>query len=254
MRRSISGSFRTRSIRHNATGGDSGASTPTRGSGCRTVRRFAGPSSVPASPRYLQIRAVPAMVIPSPTRTRDVTAAVTGRAGTAAPRAMLATTAAMTNTVAVTTAAGDRRQPRRPRPRQPRRPRPRREVRRRSCQGDRRHSGRASSRSAHSERHRHRSTNSFVAEQATPRSARRGARRDPALRPPPTAGGGSGGAAQPAFVAPTVTFGNGRAPGVLGGADQPTIAAEPIPSPDRPPHRAASGRSVVACPRGATVD
>jgi hypothetical protein len=70
-------------------------------------------------------------------------------------------------------------------------------------------------------------TNAFVAEQATPAAPAE----VPAEAPAPTAGGGSGGAALPASVAPTVTFGNGRAPGFLGGAEQPTIAEEPIPSP-----------------------
>jgi hypothetical protein len=70
-------------------------------------------------------------------------------------------------------------------------------------------------------------TNSLVAEQATPAA--------PAEVPAVVAtGGGSGGAAQPAFVAPTVTFGSGRTPGFLGGADQATIAAESIPSPVNP--------------------
>jgi hypothetical protein len=70
-------------------------------------------------------------------------------------------------------------------------------------------------------------TNSFVAEQATPAAPAE----VPAEAPAPTVGGGSGGAAEPAVVAPTVTFGNGRAPGFLGRAEQPTIAEEPIPSP-----------------------
>ncbi|WP_319447021.1 MULTISPECIES: hypothetical protein [unclassified Mycobacterium] len=69
-------------------------------------------------------------------------------------------------------------------------------------------------------------TNSLVAEQA-PQAA-------PAEAPAAIAGGGSGGAAQPAFVAPKVTFGNGRAPGVLGGAGRLTRAPEPIPLPIDP--------------------
>jgi hypothetical protein len=71
------------------------------------------------------------------------------------------------------------------------------------------------------------SSNSLVAEQAP-------------QAPPPevpakaVGGGGSGGAAQPAFVAPTVTFGDGRTPGFLGGGAQPTVAAGSVPSPVAP--------------------
>jgi hypothetical protein len=74
-------------------------------------------------------------------------------------------------------------------------------------------------------------TNSLVAEQAPPAA--------PAEAPAATAGGGSGSAAQPAFVAPTVTFGNSRAPGYLSGAHRSTTAAESIPSPVNPAPAAA---------------
>jgi hypothetical protein len=67
------------------------------------------------------------------------------------------------------------------------------------------------------------SSNSLVAEQA-PQAA-------PAEVPAPAVGGGgSGGAAQPAFAAPTVTFGNGRTPGFLGGVDEPSVDAGQAPA------------------------
>jgi hypothetical protein len=47
-----------------------------------------------------------------------------------------------------------------------------------------------------------------------------------------SSGGGSGGAAPPAFVAPTVSFGDGRTPGFLGGANLSAAAGGSNPSPD----------------------
>jgi hypothetical protein len=80
-------------------------------------------------------------------------------------------------------------------------------------------------------------TNSLAAAQATPAAPVEA----PAEAPAAAAGGGSGGAPPPAFVAPTVTVtvGNGRAPGFLGGAHWPTTAAEWIPSPINPAPAAA---------------
>jgi len=43
-------------------------------------------------------------------------------------------------------------------------------------------------------------------------------------------GGGSAGAAQPAFVGPTVTLGNGRTHGFLGGVDEPSVDAGQAPA------------------------
>ena len=47
-------------------------------------------------------------------------------------------------------------------------------------------------------------------------------------------GGGSGGAIPPALVTSTVTVGNSRTPGFLGGAAQSSVAAGSVPAPVAP--------------------